>query len=55
MEEFYNLVAEMRAKQKEYFRTRDANVLNEAKDLEKRVDKAIRDHEEEKLGGKLFG
>ena len=54
MEEFYNLVAEMRAKQKEYFRTRDANVLNEAKDLEKRVDKAIRDHEEEKLGGKLF-
>ena len=54
IEEFYSLVADMRATQKEYFRTRDANTLNRSKDLERAVDKAIRDHDEDKMGCSLF-
>jgi len=53
-EEFYDLVSRMRSAQKEYFRTRDANVLNESKRLEKEVDNAIKEHEEDKLGGRLW-
>ena len=53
-DEFYALVAEMRAKQNEYFRTRDANVLNECRKLERQVDRAIADREERKKGGFLF-
>lgn len=53
-DEFYDLVKEMRATQKEYFRTRDANVLNKSKELERAVDKTIRDREEDKTGGSLF-
>lgn len=35
------LVREMRKKQKEYFRYRHATVLQESKDLERRVDIAV--------------
>ena len=37
-DDFIALVRRMRAKQAEYFRTRDATVLREAKGLERRVD-----------------
>ena len=53
-EEFVRLVDEMRQTQKLYFRTRDANVLNKSRELEKKVDAAIRKYDEDKLGGKLF-
>jgi hypothetical protein len=39
------LVGRCRAKQKEYFRTRDATVLRECKDLERRVDAAVEEAE----------
>lgn len=52
--EFYELVARMRAKQKEYFRTKDLNALNESKRLEREVDKALLEHEEDLKGGRLF-
>lgn len=39
--EFFDLVSQMREKQKEYFRTRSASVLNESKTLERRVDAEI--------------
>lgn len=39
--QFFRLVERMRDKQKEYFRTRDAAVLNESKHLERDVDKEI--------------
>lgn len=39
--DFFNLVARMRDKQKEYFRTRSASVLQESKRLEKQVDEEI--------------
>lgn len=35
---FFNLVKEMRAAQKEYFRTRAHSALVHSKDLERRVD-----------------
>lgn len=44
MEEFRNfvtIVEEMREAQKNYFQTRDPNVLSEAKLLEKKVDRHI--------------
>lgn len=40
--EFFDLVSDMRLKQKEYFRTRSTSVLNESKALERRVDDEIR-------------
>ena len=40
--EFFDLVSDMREKQKEYFRTRSTSVLNESKALERRVDDEIR-------------
>ncbi len=40
-DDFIDLVRRMRAKQKEYFRHRDATSLRESKDLEYRVDRAI--------------
>jgi hypothetical protein len=43
MNNFVKLVAEMRNKQKEYFKSRSFQSLNEAKQLEKDVDKAIKD------------
>ena len=39
--EFVALVREMRQAQKEYFKTRDRDVLNRSKSLERQVDKAI--------------
>lgn len=38
MNEFIELVREMRNAQKEYFRTRDKNVLLKSKELERKVD-----------------
>ena len=38
MNEFIELVREMRNAQKEYFRTRDKNVLQKSKELERKVD-----------------
>lgn len=39
--EFIDLVRRMRAKQKEYFKTRDTTILRESKDLERHVDQAV--------------
>ena len=39
--EFFDLVSDMRLKQKEYFRTRSSSVLSESKALERRVDAEI--------------
>ena len=49
--QFRNLVQQMRDRQKEYFRTKDANVLNDCKRLEREVDRALVDIE---LGETLF-
>jgi len=38
---FFHLVRHMRAAQKRYFKTKDRNDLRRAKDLERRVDRAI--------------
>lgn len=40
--EFFDLVSDMRLKQKEYFRTRSSSVLSESKALERRVDDEIK-------------
>lgn len=48
--EFYKLVKELREHQTKYFKTRDRRVLNACKDIEKDVDKAVRDYFE----GDLF-
>lgn len=40
--DFIDLVRRMRAKQVEYFKTRDTTILRESKDLERRVDEAIK-------------
>ncbi len=40
--DFLDLVRRMRAKQVEYFKTRDTTILRESKDLERRVDEAIK-------------
>lgn len=39
--QFFNLVSEMRNKQKEYFKTHTQSALKESKALEKRVDDEI--------------
>ena len=39
--EFRNLVRMMRDYQKKYFRSRDQSVLNQCRDLERRVDEAL--------------
>lgn len=39
--DFRNLVKMMRAKQREYFRTRDQALLSHCRDLERRVDEAL--------------
>lgn len=44
-EAFVALVREMRQCQKDYFKTRDFNILNASKRLEKQVDEAIKDFE----------
>lgn len=45
MNEFVKLVYEMRKAQKEYFRTRSKEVLQQSKQLERRVDEYLRDKE----------
>lgn len=45
MTEFMQLVREMRKAQKEYFKTRDKDVLAKSKQLEKRVDDEIKQEE----------
>ena len=40
-EQFIDLVAEMRQAQKEYFKTRDRNILSKSKQLEAQVDAEI--------------
>ena len=45
MTEFMQLVREMRKAQKDYFKTRDRNVLAKSKQLEKRVDDEIKKEE----------
>ena len=55
--EFFDLVSEMREKQREYFRTRSSSVLSESKALERKVDDEIRRAKqilEEKQEQKLF-
>lgn len=52
---FLNLVRNMRNKQKEYFRTREYNVLLESKQAEGLVDKFIKQFDEkQKYGTGLF-
>ena len=52
---FVNLVRNMREKQKQYFRTKDYNVLMESKNAEGLVDKFIKAFDEkQKLGDDLF-
>lgn len=53
-DDFYELVKRMRKAQKDYFRTRESAPLEDSKRLEREVDKAILEHEDDKLGGKLF-
>lgn len=43
MNEFEKLVYEMRSAQKEYFRTRSKEVLQQSKQLERRVDEYLKD------------
>lgn len=55
---FFKLVATLRDKQKEYFRTRRQSALRESKALEKRVDDEIKRVEQilnDKREPKLFG
>lgn len=52
---FLEKTQEMRSKQKEYFRTHDANVLQESKQLEREVDKMAQDLQEDRRGMNLFG
>lgn len=53
-DEFVDLVKEMRDTQPKYFRTRDANVLNRARDLERKVDDRIKEMQDAKQGNLLF-
>ena len=49
LSEFVNLVARMRHLQKEYFRTKLADLLVQARILEYEVDNFIEDHQQLKL------
>lgn len=42
--EFYESVRKMRAAQKEYFKTRSKDILNESKKLEKKVDAMLEEY-----------
>lgn len=50
MNEFIELVRQMREAQKEYFRTRDRQVLQRSKALEKRVDALIAEYDNKPKG-----
>jgi hypothetical protein len=41
-DDFYTLVAEMRTAQRDYFRTRSTEALSRSKELERKVDNAIK-------------
>ena len=45
MDEFVKLVYEMRKAQKEYFRTRSKEVLQQSKQLERRVDTLLAEYD----------
>jgi len=45
-EDFVELVADMRRSQKDYFRQRDRQALSHSKELERRVDQAVEDHQQ---------
>ena len=49
MNDFEELVYEMRSAQIKYFRTRDKEVLQQSKQLEKRVDKYLSDKKSDQL------
>lgn len=51
LENFVNLVAEMRHTQREYFATRSYATLKKSKQLEKRVDECVSIYRNEKLNG----
>lgn len=54
MDEFLSTVARMRQAQKDYFKTKDKNVLERSKSLERMVDKQILEllKDQEKPGDK---
>lgn len=52
--EFAEIVERMRSLQKQYFKTRDANTLQESKKAEKEVDAILEKIEELKKGASLF-
>lgn len=54
-QQFRKLVAEMRHAQKEFFRTKSGAALEQANIVEKRVDKALSDGEQDQKQKKLFG
>lgn len=51
---FLEKSVEMRNKQKEYFRTHDANVLQESKRLEREVDRMADELQSRRKGEMLF-
>lgn len=51
---FLEKSVEMRGKQKEYFRTHDANVLNQSKRLEREVDRMADELQSRRKGEMLF-
>lgn len=51
---FLEKTQEMRDKQKEYFRTHDANVLQESKRLEREVDRMADELQSRRKGEMLF-
>jgi len=53
-EDFVKLTAECRAAQKKYFKTRSYDVLNRARDLERKLDKAIVEMQQTHTQGLLF-
>jgi len=50
MDDFIKLVEEMRKLQKQYFKTRDRDVLIRSKESERKVDTFIKDLREPKFG-----
>ena len=51
---FLEKVQEMRSRQREYFRTHDANVLLKSKDLEREVDRTADELQSRRKGEMLF-
>ena len=51
MNDFMALVKEMRQAQKSYFQTRNRDWLDKSKELERQVDKAIREQGQQRMFG----